>query len=137
MQETKTEEKATIENLINEIAEIKREYKSSNEEYKKTDEHITQYKSNIIDHRKHETENKKILTKANKDLDRQQSSNKDYKDQKATLEEDNRRADIEWNKLIRQREVMAKKASQAKQKCDDLTRQRDTIQEEYKRNCAE
>ena len=101
MQETKTEEKATIENLINEIAEIKREYKSSNEEYKKTDEHITQYKSNIIDHRKHETENKKILTKANKDLDRQQSSNKDYKDQKATLEEDNRRADIEWNKLIR------------------------------------
>ena len=32
---------------------------------------------------------------------------------------------------------MAKKAAQAKQKCDDLTRQRDALQEEYKRNCAE
>ena len=137
MQTTKEEEKQTIDSLHKEIAEIKREYKKFNEEYKSTDEQITNVKGNIIDQRKQDTENKRALNKANKDLDQKMQYNKDHREQKATLEEDVRRSDLEWNKLIKQREVMAKKAAQAKQKCDDLTRQRDTMQEEYKRNCAE
>ena len=111
MQDTKKNEKQKIEELKVEIAENKKEFRATNEEYKQRDNELTELKTNIMQLKKSRAENDKILQKATKDFDRFQSSNKDNTEQQNTLKEDLRRAEVEYHKLLRQKESMAKKAA--------------------------
>jgi len=82
-------------------------------------------------------ENDKCLQKASKDYDRFISSNKDNREQHDTLADDLRRAEHQYHKLLKQKESMAKKAAQAKQKYEDCVRERAWKQREYNEKCKE